>query len=121
MNGDIYIDDFLLPDTDGSLVLNEGVIDFEVSERTINNTLVSDFIGFKKRFRITWNNLISGELLEILKTIYYAKEDVDLKITSELGVDTTYVCKMNMSPEYLRESKGSVFAYSGVEISFEEV
>jgi len=119
MKGDLYINSMLVPDR--SLTYRPGWIDFEKTERTINNTLVSDFIGFKRTFKLEWSNWMDGDFVEYIIAIYELKEDVIFHEYDKNNVDVPYTCKLSIPAEYVREYKESNFAYSGFNITLEEV
>jgi hypothetical protein len=98
----------------------QGWLDFEVTERTINRTLVSDFVAFKRVFSITWN-VLDGEIMSSLILLYLGKQDV---VFSEQQPDTTWLswtCKLAISDSIFREIEVGNFAFSGFSITLEEV
>jgi hypothetical protein len=99
---------------------SQGWIDFEVSERTINRTLVSDFVAFKRSFSITWN-LLDGAILTSLLDLYLAKEDVIFYEQQANGTFKNWTCKLGISDSILREVESGNFAFSGFAITLEEV
>lgn len=117
--GDLKIGTLELPiDT---VKFTEGWIDFEVQDRTVNRTLVSDFIAFKRKFSITWQYPISGTLLAELLDIYIAKADVVFTIVNADLTETLYTCKVSISGDYLREIIAGNYAFSGFTVELEEV
>ena len=119
MQGDLFIGSFLVPDN--TLVYSEGWIDFEVTQRTIDNTLVSDFIGFKRKFSMSWENWLSGGFVDYVVGIYEAKQDVVFKKILADNSEELYTCKLSISDNYVREYKELDFAFSGFSITLEEV
>ena len=119
MKGDLFIDTYLVPDS--SLVFTKGRLDFEKTERTINNTLVSDFIGFKKTFALEWGNWLDGDFVDYIIGIYEAKEDVEFKEVLADNTEEVSICKLSISDSYVREYKEKNFAFSGFTVSLEEV
>lgn len=99
---------------------SQGWIDFEVSERTINRTLVSDFVAFKRTFSITWN-ILDGAVLASLLDLYLAKEDVTFYEEQADSSFKSWVCKIGISDSILREVEAGNFAFSGFAITLEEV
>ena len=118
--GDLTINGNLIPGRQ-NLRFSQGYIDFEETQRTIDKTLVSDFVKFKRSFSISWTSYIDGPLLVSFLDIYIAKEDVTFVVTDYDGTDSTYICKLGISPEFLREIKVGYFAYSGFSLTLEEV
>jgi hypothetical protein len=98
----------------------QGWIDFEVSERTVNRTLVSDFIAFKRAFGITWN-VLDGEFMYQLVEIYLTKKDVTFSEKQSDGSWKSWICKMSISESLLREVEVGNYAFSGFSITLEEV
>ncbi|MBA4274026.1 MAG: hypothetical protein C0436_00070 [Alphaproteobacteria bacterium] len=98
----------------------QGWIDFEVTERTINRTLVSDFIAFKRRFGITWN-ILDGNTMAALIDLYLAKEDVTFHERQPNGTFRTWTCRLQISEGILREIEIGNYAFSGFAITLEEV
>lgn len=119
MAGELQIDTILLPEY--GLRFSEGYIDFEVKDRTIDRTLVSDFVAIKRVFTIAWDNPISGTLLASILEIYIAKKDVSFAITNADTSTTTYTCRLDIGGEYLREIASGNYAFSGFTITLEEV
>lgn len=119
MAGELQIDTILLPDY--GLRFSEGYIDFEVKDRTIDRTLVSDFVAIKRIFTVAWDNPISGTLLADLVDLYMAKEDVTFTVTNADTTNTVYTCRLDIGNEYLREIASGNYAFSGLVITLEEV
>lgn len=117
--GDIQLNTTLLPNE--GLRFSPGYIDFEVSDRTIDKTLVSDFITIKRKFGITWEYPISGTLMADIVELYLAKADVTVSVTNSDLTISTYTCWLSISDESLREIASGVYAFSGFSISMEEV
>jgi len=117
--GDLKINDILLP-LEG-LQYKPGWIDYEVTDRTINKTLVSDFVAFKRTFAISWSYPLDGSFLADLLDLYIAKADVTFTETGADLVDTSYTCKLSISSSYLRELYSGNYAFSGFAITLEEV
>lgn len=117
--GDLKINAMLLP-LDG-IQYKPGWIDYEVTARTINKTLVSDFVSFKRTFAISWANPLEGSFLADLLDLYIAKADVTFTETGADLVDTAYTCRLSISSSYLRELYSSNYAFSGFAITLEEV
>jgi len=117
--GDLKINTLELPIE--TVKFTEGWLDFEVQDRTINRTLVSDFIAFKRKFSITWGYAISGTLLADLLDLYIAKEDVVFTIVNADLTETLYTCKVSISDTYLREIISGNYAFSGFTVELEEV
>lgn len=95
-------------------------IDFEVTERTINRTLVSDFIAFKRKFNVTWN-VLDGATMAAIIDIYLAKEDIVFHEQQSNGSFRTYTCRLSISANILREIEIGNYAFSGFSIELEEV
>lgn len=118
MKGDIKLNGILLPvDTK----LARGYIDFEVTERTINRTLVSDFITLKNTFSLSWDEIILGNLLAFILDIYLLKEDVTIEITNADLTTNIYNCHLSISQSILREIASGDYAYSGFNVKLEEI
>jgi hypothetical protein len=117
--GDLQINSILLPLDD--IQYKPGWIDYEVTDRTINRTLVSDFIAFKRTFDISWKNPLEGSFLADLLDLYLAKEDVTFTETAADLTTTAYTCRMSISNKYLREIMSGNYAFSGFSITLEEV
>ena len=119
MKGELRLGTFVIPAS--SREYSPGWIDFEVTGRTIDNTLVSDFIGFKRKFSISWSNWLDGEFVEYLLSLYQSKEDVTFTEVKPDGTEQSWTCKLSISDAYVREYEEDNFAYSGFEIMLEEV
>ena len=117
--GDVQINTMLLPNE--GMRFSPGYIDFEVKDRTINKTLVSDFVSIKRVFTITWEYPISGTLMADLVELYLAKEDVTLSVTESDTTVSAYTCWLDISKESLREISSGVYAFSGFSVTLEEV
>lgn len=117
--GDIQINTILLPIP--GLRFSPGYIDFEIRDRTINKTLVSDFVTIKNRFTITWEYPVSGTFMAEILTLYLAKDDVTLTVTNSDLSTTAYTCALMVSHETLREITSGSYAFSGFSITLEEV
>lgn len=100
---------------------NPGHIDFEVSDRTIDKTLVSDFITIKNKFTISWDYPVSGTFMAEIVELYLAKEDVTFTVTNADATTSVYTCWLSISEECLREIVSGSYAFSGFTISMEEV
>lgn len=99
---------------------SQGWIDFEVKDRTINRTLVSDFVAFKRVFTISWP-VVDGSLMAELLEIYLLKNDVTFYETqADLSV-RSYICRLDIGREVLRDIEAGNFAFSGFSITLEEV
>jgi hypothetical protein len=98
----------------------QGYIDFEVSERTINRTLVSDFIAFKRTFGVTWN-ILDGATISTLIDLYLAKEDVVFYEEQPNSSFLNWTCRLSISQSILREIEIGNYAFSGFSITLEEV
>jgi hypothetical protein len=121
MKGDIKINDITLT-ANGYTKLTEGFINFEVKERTIDNTLVSDFFGVKRTFKISWEKcVISGDLLDSFIEIYLAGEDVTFIKTNYDLTETTYTCKLYLPDSFMRAYEKDNYGYDSIEVSLEEV
>lgn len=118
MKGDIKFNGILLPEETN---MTRGYIDFEVTERTINKTLVSDFIIIKNMFTLEWENLISGSLLAFFLNTYLLKEDVTLTIENADGTLDIFTCHLTISNSILREITAGDYAFSGFSMTLEEV
>lgn len=118
--GDLTINGILIPGN-FNLKFSQGYIDFEETQRTIDKTLVSDFASFKRIFNISWTSFIQGDLLADFLDMYIAKDDVTFVVSNADGTDSTYICKLSISNEFLREIKVGDFAYSGFTLTLEEV
>jgi hypothetical protein len=99
---------------------SQGWIDFEVSERTINRTLVSDFVAFKRTFTISWP-ILSEETLAALLEWYLDKEDVTFTETQSDSSTLSWTCRISISDSILREIEAVDYAFSGFSITLEEV
>ena len=99
---------------------SQGWIDFEITDRTINKTLVSDFVAFKKVFTINWN-IVEGEFMASLIFLYLEKEDVTFSEQQPDGSWLSWVCRLTISNSLQREADAGNFAFSGFSITLEEV
>lgn len=117
--GDIQINSVLLPFE--GIKVSYGYIDFEVVDRTIDKTLVSDFIALKRIFTISWDNMVSGTFMADIIDIYILKQDVTLIVTNADLSTSTYTCKLSISDRVLRELYSGNYAFSGFTITLEEV
>jgi hypothetical protein len=117
--GDIQINAILLPIP--GLRFTPGYIDFEVRDRTIDKTLVSDFVTIKHSFNIGWDYPVSGVFMADMVTLYLAKADVTLTVTNSDLTTTVYTCSLDISKEHLREIASGSYAFSGFTLMLEEV
>lgn len=102
--------------------LTEGFINFEVSDRTINNTLVSDFLAVKKTFTISWDDCtIDGDLLEEFIEWSQSSNTVTFALTNNDLTITSTICRLKMSDTFTRVYEKGKYAYSGIEVYLEEV
>jgi hypothetical protein len=113
----------------GSLVLNlpksgrlyePGWIDFEVTDRTINRTLVSDFVGIKRFFIISYDR-VYGDLFGNILDLYLDKEDVTFFEEQPNGTYKSYVCRISISETVRRELEVAEYGYTGFAFTLEEV
>jgi hypothetical protein len=112
------VDTFILP-TFGRLyeITN---IDFEVKQRTVNKTLVSDFQDIKKRFTISWDRSY-GTLYADLLEIFLEREDVTfIEVQPDLS-EVSYTCLMSISESVRREIEAGDYGFTGFSIVLEEV
>jgi hypothetical protein len=98
----------------------QGWIDFEVKDRTINKTLVSDFIAIKRVFSISWP-VLEGSFMAQLINIYLAKNDVTFEEQQPNGSFLSFTCRMAISESVLREIDIENYAFSGFSFRLEEV
>lgn len=121
MIGDIQINDHVFH-PNGYRKLTEGFIDFEVSARTINNTLVSDFFDTKRTYSISWDGAsITGELLDEFIALYKSTDDVTFIKTNYDLTTTTVICRLRLSGNFLRDYEQGTYSYNGITIELEEV
>lgn len=121
MKGDIKINTHVFH-PNGYRKLTEGFIEFEKTQRTINNTLTSDFLAKKRTYIISWEDCaIDGELLDEFIAISDSSDDVTLtKVNYDL-TETVVTCRLKLSDSFERIYEQGKYAYSGVEVSLEEV
>ena len=105
----------------GGRTLTEGYLDFEVTDRTINKTLVSDFVIFKRTFSIKWSVAITQDLLEIILAWYTAKQDVTFTKVNKDGTESSYTCRLSIPENFTRVYELKEYSYSDFEISLVEV
>jgi len=117
--GDLKINALELPID--NIKFSQDWIDFEVQDRTINRTLVSDFIAFKRKFVLTWQYPLEGAFLADLLDLYIAKEDVTFTVTNADLTESLYTCKVDINGAYLREMLSGNYIFSGFGITLEEV
>lgn len=121
MIGDIQINDRVLT-ANSYRKITEGFIDFEVSDRTIDNTLVSDFLATKKTFVVEWRDCaIDGELLNELIALSQSSDDVTFIKTNYDLTTTTTICRLKLSDSFKRIYEKEKYAYEDVKVSLEEV
>lgn len=121
MIGDIQINDHVFH-PNGYRKLTEGFINFEVSQRTIDHTLVSDFLSVKRTFTISWDNAtISGELLDEFITLYLSSSDVTFTKTNYDLSKTTVVCRLKLPESWKRDYEQGTYSYSGIIVTLEEI
>lgn len=121
MIGDIQINNHVFH-SNGYRKLTEGFINFEVSDRTINNTLVSDFLEVKKTFEISWDDCsIDGELLDEFIGLSQSADDVTFIKTNYDLTTTTTTCRLTLSESFARDYERGKYSYNGVKIKLEEV
>ena len=117
--GELTINSIPLP-LDG-MRYSQGYIDFELKERTIDQTLVSDFIAFKRIFNISWSNPLDGSFMADIIDLYLLKEDVTLYEVQADLTTKSFVCALTIGSNFLREMYARNYAFSGFSISLEEV
>jgi hypothetical protein len=117
--GDLYIDTFEVPSK--ARRYSPGWIEFEQTRRTINNTLTSDFLAQKRKFFIEWSTWLDGDFIEYIVGIYLAGNDVVFKVCESDGTEKSYTCRLTIPSTYVREYEEKGFAYSGFNITLEEV
>jgi len=121
--GELKINAIIMPDH--SLKYAPGFISFEVMQRTIDNTLVSDLKDDKRKFSLSWDNALDGAFVESIIALYVAGADVTFTVTDEALVDTVYDCHISISLEILRKfsrkRETGNYAYSGFAIELEEI
>lgn len=121
MIGDIQINDHVFH-SNGYRKLTEGFINFEVSDRTINNTLVSDFLETKRTYEISWENCsIDGELLDEFISLSQSATDVTFIKTNYDLTTTTTICRLKISDSFDRVYDQGKYSYDGIKIKLEEV
>lgn len=121
MKGDIQINDHVFS-PNGYRKLTEKIISFEKSKRTIDNTLVSDFMAVKKTFTISWDDCaIDGELLNEFMELYLSAEDVTFIKTNYDLTTSAYTCRIKLSDSFKRVYESRNYSYSGVNVTLEEV
>lgn len=121
MKGDIKINNHVFS-PNGYRKLTEGFIEFEKSQRTINNTLTSDFLARKKTFVISWEDCaVDGELLDEFIALSESSDDVTFVKTNYDLTETTTVCRLKISESFSRIYEAGKYAYDGVEIMLEEI
>lgn len=123
VKGELKINSIVIPDS--SLNFSPGWISFEVTQRTIDNTLVSDLKDDKRKFNLSWDNCIDGDFFEQIVALYELGEDVTFTVTAEDLTDDVYDCHLTISPEVLRKvtrkRETGNYAYSGFAIALEEI
>ena len=97
-----------------------GWIDFEVTERTINRALVSDFIAFKRLFVVSYDR-VYGDLFADLLELFLAKEDVTFFEEQPNGTYQQYICRIDFPQSVKRELSRGLYGYTGFSFSLEEV
>ncbi len=117
--GDLSLNGVILPNI--GIQYTKGHIVFEVMDRTINKTLVSDYVTTKKTFKMSWSNILDGAFMADLIDIYELREDVTFIETQADLTTITTICKMTISDSYLRELESGNYAFSGFSIKLEEV
>jgi|WetSurMetagenome_2_1015567.scaffolds.fasta_scaffold424529_2 hypothetical protein len=117
--GDFYINDILLPKS--SIKPTKGRLDFEISERTIDNTFVSDLKAIKEKRSFTWENALDEDFITPMMEIYYAGEDVIYREVNSDLTETTFTMRMKIPDDIAQEVLEGSYAYSGFSISLEEV
>ena len=121
IKGDIQINSHVFH-PNGYRKLTEGFIEFEKTQRSINNTLTSDFLAKKRTFVITWENCsIDGELLDEFIAISNSSEDVTFTKTNYDLTETSVTCRLKLSNSFARVYDDGKYAYNGVEVTLEEI
>jgi hypothetical protein len=118
--GDLQIDTILLPDN-GDLKYQPGFIQFEQKQRTVDNTLVSDFRAIKYKFAFSWGNPLDGIFMADLVELYLAGNDVTFIETNADLSTNTYICRLSISETTLREIASGNYAFSGFSMNLEEI
>ena len=97
-----------------------GWIDFEVSERTINRTLVSDFVAIKRQFQIAYDRVYGNLFGEILD-LYLDKEDVVFYEEQPDGSYRNWTCVIDFPAQVKRDLNTGLYGYTGFSFRLEEV
>lgn len=117
--GDLQLGAILLP-IEG-IKYSQGWIDYEKTRRTIDNTLVSDLVAFKRKFTIAWDNPLDGSFMADLLDMYIAKADLTFIETQADLTTLSYTVHIDIGSDYLREIYSGNYAFSGFKITLEEV
>jgi hypothetical protein len=118
MIGELRIDSITLPET--GRLYRPGWIDFEVTERTIDRTLVSDFIAIKRRFSVAYDRAY-GDLFKQLYDLYLTKQDVTFTEFQPDGSSLSWTCRMSFPTEVERGLNRGLYGYVGFSVTLEEV
>jgi hypothetical protein len=97
-----------------------GWIDFEVTERTINRTLVSDFVAIKRQFQVSYDR-IYGNLFGDILDLYLDKEDVTFYEEQPDGSYNSWICRVDFPAQVKRDLNTGLYGYTGFSFRLEEV
>lgn len=97
-----------------------GWIDFEIKQRTINNTLVSDLKDIKRRFVVSYDR-IYGTLFADIIDLWLENEDVTfIEVQSDL-TELSFTCRIEFPDSVRRELESGDYGYTGFAFTLEEV
>ena len=117
-SGELRINSMILP-KEGRLY-SPGWLNFEVKQRTINRTLVSDLQGIKRKFTIAWDR-VYGTLFADLIDLYLDNVDVTFTEVKPDLTEAVYNCRLSIPQSVRRELESGEYGYTGFSITLEEI
>jgi hypothetical protein len=122
--GDIYLgelgEEVLLPPI--GRTFEEGMIEGKREDRTVSGRLVTDIYWSKKTFTLDYSDLIDGDVVEIIQTLYSLRKPLSLIVYYTDDNPTSYTVMMTKP---IRKKRVLITStnqlWSGVSVELEEV
>ena len=108
----------ILPDT--GRTYTQGWLDFELTERTINRTLVSDLIATKRVFSITWEQA-SRALVSQLVLLFLDERYLTFEEEQHDGSFLSWDVRLTIGANILRDIEAQDYSFVGFVINLEQV
>lgn len=97
-----------------------GYIPLEVTDRTIDGTLVSDIIALKRKFDISWP-IIDGGFMGQFVEWYVEREPLEFGEEQPDGSTVWFNVWMDIPESILREIEAGDYAFSGFRLNMVEI